>query len=143
MSQKNNAWFYHQYAKIQREKMRGDFSIWNVCVYKSKHYSLFHSFGKIKRRDLCKRDLPTKTLEWVDFFEEPNLEGVIIVHMQICRGEISSMWFHSINHLNISLFDSNYFQCILKTKCKGFLVTSSIGSPNFLVIFLGSPFYIS
>jgi hypothetical protein len=53
------------------------------------HYFIF--FGKIKRGYLCKRNLPAKTLEWVDFFEETNLEGIIVGHIQICKREILGM----------------------------------------------------
>jgi hypothetical protein len=47
-----------------------------------------HSLDKFYKGDLYKRDLPTKTLEWVDYFEELNSKGIIIGHIQICRGEI-------------------------------------------------------
>jgi hypothetical protein len=41
--------------------------------------------------DLCKRYLPAKTLEWIDFFVEPNLQGSTVGHIQICIGEIPGM----------------------------------------------------
>jgi hypothetical protein len=53
------------------------------------HY--FIIFGKIKTRDLCKRDLLVKALEWVDCLEDSNLEGIIVCHIQIYIGEISGM----------------------------------------------------
>jgi hypothetical protein len=53
-----------------------------------------HSFILLPkfRGEICAREIyQAKTLEWVDFFEEPNLKGITVGHIQICRGEISGM----------------------------------------------------
>jgi len=82
--------FSSMHQNIKRKNEREFHFLKRMCLL-MKTLFIISFFGKIKRGDLCKRDLPVNTLEWVDFFEKPNLEGIIVGHIQICRGEISGM----------------------------------------------------
>ena len=51
----------------------------------------FINFSKF-RGEIYAREIYQEILQsgWI-FFEEPNLKGIIIGHIEICRGEISYM----------------------------------------------------
>jgi len=64
-----------------------------------------HSFILLPnfRGDICAREIYQQRLQsGCNFFEDPNLKGITIGHIQIYRGEISSVRFHYVHHLNLS-----------------------------------------
>jgi len=72
---------------------------------------------------------------WVGGF---SLKSQIPVdHIEISKGEIIGIWFHSINHLDHSPIWFKQFS--VHSQKKGFIVMFSIGIPNFLTIIFLSP----